>query len=75
MTQEIFTPNVQLSEFALKLRRYRLSNKLEPIEAAALLDISEERIFALEVDNAMPTFLERWRLNRLLTKQKTASPK
>lgn len=70
-----FTQNIQLSEFALKLREYRLKNKLTLSEAAARLNISDERIFSLEVDNAMPTFLERWRLNRLLAKQKTASPK
>lgn len=75
MKQTTFTPNVQLSEFALKLRRYRLENGFESHEAAARLGISKERIFALEVDNAIPTILEKWRLNRLLAKQKTASPK
>ena len=70
-----FTPNIQLSEFALSLRKYRQRNGLTPCEAATRLGISEERIFALEVDNAMPTFLEKWRLNRLIAKQKTASPK
>ena len=70
-----FTPNIQLSEFALKVREYRLRNRLDPSAAAERLGMSEERLFALEVDNAMPTFLERWRLSRLLAKQKTASMK
>ncbi len=70
-----YTSNVQRSDFALKLRAYRLRNKLDPSAAAERLGISEERLFALEMDKAMPTFLEKWLLNRLLAKQKTASPK
>ncbi len=70
-----YTFNVQHSEFALKLREYRLRNKLDPCTFAAQLGIKEERLFALEVDNVKPTFLEKFRLNRLIAKQKTASPK
>ena len=70
-----YTSNVQRSEFALTLRAYRLKNNLKPHELANLLGIGEERLFALEVDNAMPTFLEKFRFKRLLAKQKAASPK
>ena len=70
-----FTPNVQLSEFALKLRRYRHENRLRFDDAAAQLGVSTQRIFDLEMDYVKPTFFEKWRLNRLLAKQKTASPK
>ena len=62
----LFAPNILLSEFALKLRQYRIENHLELYEVAARLGIKEERIFALEIDNAKPTFLERWRLKKLM---------
>ena len=68
-------PNVQLSEFALKLRRYRHENGFTPGEVCRQLGVGLERLGLLELDRAMPTFLEKWRLNRLLAKQKTASPK
>lgn len=75
MGVSVFTPNIQLSEFALKIREYRLKNNLTTSRIAAQLGVSEDRIFALEVDNAMPTFLEKFRFNRLIAKQKTATPK
>ncbi len=61
-----FTSNVQHSEFALKLREYRLWNRLGPSAAAKKLGIKEERLFALETDNAKPTFFEKRRLKRLM---------
>ncbi len=70
-----FTPNVQLSEFALKLRRYRYQNGLRYGDVAPLFGVSEERIFSLEMDRARPTLREKLLLNRLLAKQKTASTK
>ena len=70
-----YTSNVQLSEFALKLREYRLKNKLNPSTASTQLGISDDRLFALEVDNTKPTSIEKWRFKRLLAKQKTASSK
>lgn len=75
MAVKTFTPNIQLSEFALKLRQYRHENRLRFDDAAARLGVSAQRIFELEMDYAKPTILERWRLNRLLAKQKTASTK
>lgn len=68
-----YTSNVQRSEFALKLRTYRLRNRLDPSAFAEQLGISDDRLFALEVDNAKPTSIEKWRFKRLLAKQKTAS--
>lgn len=70
-----FTPNIQLSEFALKLRRYRRENKLTPGQACRQLGVSIERLGLLELDRSTPTIIEKWRLNRLLAKQKTASAK
>ncbi len=70
-----FIPNVQLSEFALKLRRYRRDNGLTPGEVCRQLGVSLERLGMLELDRAKPTALEKFRLNRLLAKQKTASTK
>ena len=70
-----FTPNIQLSEFALKLRKYRQSNRLSQGEAAARLGVSLARYGAFERDQAKPTAMEKWRFNRLLAKQKTASTK
>ena len=70
-----FMPNVQLSEFALKLRRYRHENGLTPGDIRKQLGVSLERLGLLELDRAKPTILEKWRLNRLIAKQKTASPK
>ena len=70
-----FTVNIQHSKFALMLREYRLRNGLDPSAAAERLGIKEERLFALEVGNSKPTALEKWRLSRLIAKQKTASPK
>ena len=68
-------PNIQLSEFALKLRQYRHQNRLSFDEIAARLWVSAQRIFELEMDYAKPNFFEKWRLNRLIAKQKTASTK
>ena len=70
-----FTPNIQLSEFALKLRRYRRDNGFTPGEVRRQLGVSLERLGMLELDRAKPTSIEKWRLNRLIAKQKTASPK
>ena len=70
-----YTSNVQRSEFALKLRVYRLKNKLTPSAFAEQLGICERRLFDLEVDNAKPTSIEKWRFKRLLAKQKTTSTK
>lgn len=70
-----FNPNIQLSEFALKLRQYRHQNGLRFDDAAARLCVSTQRIFELEMDYAKPNFFEKRRLNRLLAKQKTASTK
>lgn len=70
-----FTPNVRLSEFALKLRRYRSDNGFTPCEVRKQLGVSLKRLGMLELDKAKPTFLEKWRLKRLIAKQKTASTK
>ena len=70
-----FTPNIQLSEFALKLRKYRLENRLRYDDVAPLFGVSEERLFSLETDKERPTLREKRLLSKLLAKQKTASPK
>ena len=70
-----FTPNIQLSEFALKLRRYRRDNGFTPGQVCCQLGMSIERLGLLELDRSTPTFLDKWRLNRLIDKQKTASTK
>lgn len=70
-----FTPNVQLSEFALKLRRYRRENMLRYDDVASLFGVSEERLFSLETDKERPTLREKRLLAKLLAKQKTASTK
>ena len=75
MVTSTFTPNIQLSEFALKLRRYRQSCDMTTSEAAAQLGVSIGRYNQLELDKVKPTSIEKWRLNRLLAKQKTASTK
>lgn len=64
--------NIQHSAFALKLRRYRQMNGLTTDEAGKSLGISEERVALLELDRSTPTVFEKWRLNRLIAKQKTA---
>ena len=61
-----FTPNIQLSEFALKLRRYRQENSLTPGEVCKQLGMSLERLGLLELDRATPTLLERHRLKKLM---------
>ena len=70
-----FTPNIQLSEFALKLRRYRVENDLSSVQVCKQLGMSLERLGLLELDRSTPTIIEKWRLNRLIAKQKTASTK
>ena len=77
MTLDTFTPNVQLSEFALRLRKYRQENGLSFGEAAHRLGVTLERFGTLELDRAQPTVRERRRLERLIARshqQKTASP-
>lgn len=61
-----FTPNIQLSEFALRIREYRQKNRLRYDELASLSGVSEERLFALELDRVTPTLAERRRLNKIL---------
>ncbi len=70
-----YTSNIQLSEFALKLRRYRQEKSLTPGEVCKQLGMSLERLGLLELDRAKPTALEKFRFKRLLAKQKTASMK
>lgn len=68
MTLDSFTPNVQLSEFALKLRRYRFSQALTVEAAARSLGVTIERFGTLELDKAPPTVRERRRLERLIAR-------
>ena len=75
MAEGIITPNIQLSEFALKLRRYRHENDLSSVQVCKQLKVSIERLGLLELGRASPTILEIIRLNRLIAKQKTASTK
>ncbi len=66
MRVSTFTPNIQLSEFALKLRRYRRDNGLRFDDAAIRLGVSAQRIFELEMDYVKPTPLEKRRLKKLM---------
>lgn len=72
MMQENFTANVELSEFALQLRKYRLDKGLSFGEFARLLGVSLEQLGLLELDGESPTLRVRRRFERLLAKQKTA---
>ncbi len=63
--QDSFTANVQLSEFALQLRKYRRDNGLSFGEFARQLGVSVERLGLLELDRATPTSRERRRFERL----------
>ena len=73
MSQDVFTANVQLSEFALQLRKYRQENELSFGAFARLLGVSVERLGLLELDRATPTPRERKRFERLQKQQKTTS--
>ena len=66
MTERIFTPNIQLSEFALKLRAYRQKNGITSGEMCKQLGVSLERLGLLEIDRSTPTFLEKHRLKKLM---------
>lgn len=70
--QDSFTPNVQLSKFALQLRKYRRDNGLSFGEVARRLGVSLEQLGLLELDRESPTLRVRRRFERLLAKQKTA---
>lgn len=74
MPLDIFTPNVLLSEFALRLRKYRQDNGLSFGEVARRLGVSLERLGRLELDREQPSRFVRRRFDKL-AKQKTASPK
>ena len=76
MTQQnIFTANVQLSDFALQLRKYRLDNGLSSSEVATQLGVSLERVGLLEMDRERPTRLVRSRLSRLVRQKEIVPPK
>ena len=70
-----YTSNVQLSEFALKLRKYRIVNGLSLDGMSKEFGVGLVRMWELENDRAKPTFLEKRRIKRCLAKQKTASSK
>ena len=61
-----FTPNIQLSEFAMKLRRYRQVSGLSQSEVCKQLGVSLERLGLLEFDRSTPTLLEKHRLKKLM---------
>lgn len=72
MANEIFTANVELSKFALQLRKYRLDNGLSFGEVARRLGVSLEQLGLLELNRESPTLRVRKRFESLLAKQKTA---
>lgn len=71
--QDVFTANVQLSEFALQLRNYRQDNNLSFGAFACLLGVSVERLGLLELDRVTPSLSERRRFERLQKQQKITS--
>lgn len=71
--QDVFTANVQLSEFALQLRKYRQEHDLSFGAFARLMGISVERLGLLELDRATPTSRERKRFECLQKQQKITS--
>lgn len=67
--------NIEHSEFALKLRKYRKESGLSYDDIAAQFGISLERLALLELSRVTPTAREKRRLEKYLSKQKAASPK
>ena len=55
MEQKEITLNVQLSDFALKLRRLRMERGLSIDEVAGACNIRRDRLFRYETDKEIPS--------------------
>lgn len=67
MKQETFTPNIKLSEFALKLRRYLFSQGLSFEALSKQVGVREERLRLFILDKAVPTRWERKRIAKVIS--------
>lgn len=62
-----FTPNIQLSEFALKLRKYLFSQGLSFEALGKQVGVREERLRLFILDKAEPTRRELKRINKVIS--------
>ena len=62
-----FAINIQLSEFALKLRKYLFSQGLSFEALGKQVGVREERLRLFIVDKAEPTRWERKRINKVIS--------
>ncbi len=68
MGAEKVTTNIQHSEFALKLRKYRIEHNLSYSDLGKKVKVSTLRIGLFELDKATPTWREMRRIKKLLAK-------
>lgn len=64
--KEIFTANVQLSSFALKLREKRLEKNYSYKDLSDLSGIAVSKLVSFEYDKEIPNHIELLRLKELL---------